>query len=268
MRSLRLLGAACLIVAQSAALPARADAFLEPVGTGKIILTAIGETSGRYWGSDGKLAATSGYRKFGLSAHVEYGVAESLTLFGRQQGGALFLKPDAGGAPVAKGEAGTMLGARFGLFSRGPFVLSGEAQISGGVDVEGLAPGARGRGAAVELRLAAGASFPLLARPAFATLSIGPRIAAAASLDTGSGMRADVTFGVRPLKRVMVLLQSSNRFYERTAFAPRGRSHRLQASVVWDLTTRISIQAGVFGAVAGRAERRQTGALLAVWRKF
>ncbi len=107
-------------------------------------------------------------------------------------------------------------------------------------------------------------TFQLAGQPAFIEVSAGPRIV------TGDwrGARLDLAIGVRPAEKWLVLLQNFNRFNEQSPFEGRARAHKAQASVIHDLSARWSVMAGAFVTLAARAERRQTGALTGVMRRF
>ena len=75
---------------------ARAGAWLEPPGQGEIILGGTFSDSLRAYDVNGRLAPVSSYKKFELTAYLEYGAMEQVTLiavalhsgFSRQAAGA------------------------------------------------------------------------------------------------------------------------------------------------------------------------------------
>ena len=59
---------------------ARAGAWLEPPGQGEIILGGTFSDSLRAYDVNGRLAPVSSYKKFELTAYLEYGAMEQVTL--------------------------------------------------------------------------------------------------------------------------------------------------------------------------------------------
>lgn len=244
-----------LALAASAA-PARAGAFLEPPGKGKIILLSTFDRADRYWTRDGRLIPIAAYNKFALTAYSEYGLSDHTTLLGRAEVGRL---SDVSGVEAQGSGA---IGARRLLFQQGAVRLAAQAVASSGSGLEGMPT--RSLGAALDIRLAAAISFNLMQKPAFVEISAGPRVM------TGDwrGVRLDATFGVRPAEKWLVLFQTFNRFNEEGPFGERARSHKAQASVIYDLSTQWSLVAGGFTMISARAERRQQGALAGAIRRF
>lgn len=230
--------------------PARADAFLEPVGSAKLIVAGRLETSGRAWDASGKLRPVAAYRKFTLSATAEYGVTDDLTLITRADGGLT-----RGDGAAQQGALG--VGARYALWRGADTIVSAEAFAAAGADAD-APPGARDT-AFADARLAIGRSFTIAGLGAFATLSAGERVTSGRSEH-----RLDATLGVRVMESVLLLAQSFNRW----SSGGEVRSHKMQGSVVWSVTPAWSVQAGLYATAAGRAQGSQHGGLLAVWRRF
>ena len=214
------------------------------------------DAADRYWTRDGRLLPVAQYRKFSLSALTEYGLDSTTTLFARAEGGYLH---DAAGS---QGQGSGAIGARRLLFEAGALRLAAQATVSAGAGLEGMP--ARASGAALDARLAAAMTFSLGGRPAFLEVSAGPRLVTG----DGRGARLDLAFGVRPAEKWLLLVQTFNRFNEQSPFGGRARAHKAQASVIHDFSERWSVMAGAFHTFAGRAERRQTGALTGVMRRF
>ncbi|MFM9973243.1 MAG: hypothetical protein ACKVON_01555 [Beijerinckiaceae bacterium] len=81
----------------------------------------------------------------------------------------------------------------------------------------------------------------------------------------------DATLGVRPLPKFLLLLQSFNTIalQQQTRFnLPPSRQHKLQASIVYDLTSQVSLQLGAFASIAARESLREQGFVTALWWKF
>lgn len=235
---------------------AHADAFVERPGEGKIILLAAFDHSDRSWTRDGRLVPAAQYSKFSLSAFTEYGLDANTTLIGREE---VSRRDEQTGA--SKQGSGA-IGARRLLFDGGALRVAAQALVSAGSGLDGMP--AHSVGAALDFRVAAAATFSIAQRPAFVEVSAGPRVMTGG----GRGLRLDATFGFRPFDKWLLLLQSFNRFGEDGPPGVRVRAHKVQASVLYDLSVRWSIIAGGFTTLSARSERRQRGALAGVLRRF
>ncbi|MDP2355108.1 MAG: hypothetical protein Q8M31_03495 [Beijerinckiaceae bacterium] len=236
--------------------PARADAFLEKPGEGKIILLSTFDRADQYWTRDGRLIPISAYSKFSLSAFTEYGVDANTTMIGRAEIGRL---DDVSGIEAQGAGA---IGVRRLLFDGGALRVAAQAVVSAGAGLEGMP--FRATGAALDVRLAIARTFSLAQRSAFIEVSAGPRVVTG----DGRGLRLDATFGLKPAEKWLLLFQSFNRFNEAGPFGDRTRAHKLQASVIYDVAEKWSLIGGVFTTVAARAERRQQGLLAGAQRRF
>lgn len=247
--------AACAMLVAMAK-PVRADAFVEKPGEGKIILLSTFDRADQYWTRDGRLIPIAQYKKFSLSAFTEYGVDTKTTLIGRAEVGRL---DDLNGVETQLAGA---IGVRRLLFDGGALRVAAQAVVSAGEGLEGMPM--RSTGAALEVRLAVTRTFSIAQRTAFIEVSAGPRVV----VGDARGLRLDATFGLKPAEKWLLLLQGFNRFNEAGPFGDRARSHKVQASVVYDLTQKWSLIGGVFATVAARAERRQQGILAGAQRRF
>ena len=88
--------------------------------------------------------------------------------------------------------------------------------------------------------------------------------------DPPNEVHADLTFGVRPVPRFLLLAQSFNTWSDGRGKGvfDRYRYHNLQASAVLDLDDHWSIQAGALGTAGGKNALRERGLLFGLWRKF
>ncbi|MGB7126605.1 MAG: hypothetical protein WBD42_07250 [Methylovirgula sp.] len=204
MRSRRVLGATLgLIFASMPAITrdACASAFLQPVGEGDIITATEFSGSTRAFDQNGKLIPIPVYRKFELASYIEYGLFDRLTLIVQP------FYETARQDDAAVSTPGTEIGARLGLARFGPTVISmqGLAHIpfhpgqapQGGFDEDDILSG--------DLRLLVGHTFAVEGMPGFVDLQGGYRW-------QGDGApnewHADFTFGIRPLPRTLLLLQT------------------------------------------------------------
>jgi hypothetical protein len=252
-------GATCAAVFALApvALPqARADAFLEPPGETKIALIGRFERAPSAALRDGT-GALRGYSKFTLSAFAEHGLDARTTLIATKE--ASFLQED-GDRGEAFGAVG--VGARRLLFDAGALQAAAQVLVMGGGGLEGRRPDEMG--ASADLRLALGWRFSLADAPAFAVISAGPRF----NVGNWRGYRVDLTLGVRPTPQLLALVQIFNQIDDAAPLGPRGRAHRLKASVIYDLGPRWSVQVGAFTTIAVHAQRRQHGAMAGIIRRL
>ncbi|MFN3892189.1 MAG: hypothetical protein ACK4MV_17485 [Beijerinckiaceae bacterium] len=235
---------------------AHADAFLEGPGEGKVFLFSTFDGATQYWTRKGRLIPIPEYSKFSLSALTEYGLDASTTILARVEAGRL---EDRSGV---KAQGAGAIGVRRLMFESGALRVAVQTLATAGSGLEGMA--SRSAGAALDLRLAGAVTLDVMGRSAFVELSGGPRLMSG----DWRGVRLDATFGVRPLEKWLVLLQSFNRFNEEGPFGERARAHKAQASFMYDLSVNWSLVAGAFTTIAARSERRQRGALTGLMRRF
>ena len=197
---------------------------------------------------------------------MDYGAYDRLTLFG-QLGGESY-RLSAPGADAYNGLDYTTLGARYQAFKSDPFVVSFEASA--------LIPGAReasrlaqmgNTGAGADVRALAGYSFAVGGLPAFLDAEFGYRFR---TLGPPSEWHGDLTLGLKPTARLMLLAQSFNTLSDGSGapgFPAWGQS-LMQISAVYALDDVWSLQAGAFASLAVRNTNSERGLTMAVWRKF
>ncbi len=204
------------------------------------------------------------YRKILASGYLEYGWRSWLTLvaaptLARQNGVA---------ANQVTGSDGSAFGARMLLYSQPGQVVSLQALVQpplGGGRASQLATGGA-QALATDLRLQVGKGFALGAWPAFVEVAPGVRLRADPFPNEA---RLDLAFGMRPIPRLMFLLQdficlapARGPAIQRTSYA------KLQGSLVYDFTPRWSVQIGAFRTIDGHNAVRETGPLAALWVRF
>ncbi len=198
---------------------------------------------------------------------VEYGLREDATLLLMlgQRTEALLVDGD----PHRVLTSGIGGGARIALWRNDNAVVSLQAAAMTGLERSMPAlPRRFGARHEADLRLLAGHGFEIGGVSAFVEAQAGYRWR---STRRGDEVRIDLTLGVRPMPRLLLLLQSLNSVAvqgEGAAPRSRPRQHKLQASAVFDLTETWSVQAGVFASVAGRDSLSERGVHLGLWRKF
>jgi protein XagA len=254
-------GALALVVAAPASV--LAGAWTMPQGTGQLIATLYGWTGfGPPWG--GNPPTTE--RRFDAQTYVQYGLTDSLTVFGQTAFEHYTL-----GEPTPNTYNGldySDVGLRAKLWSTGEWVFSGEATafIPGAHNPK--APAQEGdTGWAGEARLNAGRNFTLGAIPGFVDAELAYRIRTQGPPDEWHG---DLTVGFKFTPQVMLMLQDfttvSMKSTDRTF--PAWRSSVFEASLVYALDDKWSVQLGVFTTVWTVKTNTEHGVALAVWRNF
>ncbi|HXE25345.1 MAG TPA: hypothetical protein VN637_10700 [Roseiarcus sp.] len=254
-------GALAVLVGAPAA--AFGGAWTLPQGTGQLIATLYGWTGfGPPWGGNPPVNQS----RFDAQAYVQYGLTDSLTVFGQTA-----FEHYALGRPTPDTYNGldySDLGLRAKLWSTGEWVVSGEAAafIPGAHDAK--APAQEGNtGWAGEARLNVGRNFALGWLPGFVDAEAAYRLRTQGPPDEWHG---DLTVGFKFTPRWMLMLQdfttvsmkSTNRTF------PAWRSSTVEASVVYALNDKWSVQVGLFSTVWTVKTNTEHGAVAAVWCNF
>ena len=243
-----------------------AGAFLLPEGQGQFI-AGLGYSEGsRRFDRTGPAVPTAPYRKAEASGYLEYGLTSWLSIIA-----APTLSHETGSAASnsVTGSDSSAFGARLQLFGSASAVVAVQAlvqpPIGRGSQASELADGGA-RSLAADLRVMGGWSFRMGGLPAFIDVEPGVRLRADPFPDEA---RLDLTVGVRPLPRLMLLVQDFG------AFAPsdgpliaRAAYSKLQGSAVYDLSPVWSVQVGGVHTIAGRNAIRETGPFGALWYRF
>lgn len=250
-------------------------AWTLPQGTGQVIETLYGWTGfGPPWGGN----PPANQSRFDAQTYVQFGLTDSLTAFGETA-----FEHYAIGEPTPNTYNGldySGLGLRQKLWSTGEWVFSGEATafIPGAHDSH--APAQEGNtGWAGEARLNAGRNFTLASIPGlgwfpgigsvpgFLDAEIAYRLRTEGPPDEWHG---DVTVGFKFTPKIMLMLQdfttvsmsTNNRTF------PAWRQSVAEASVVYALNDKWSLQVGVFSTVWTVRTNTEHGVAVAVWRSF
>lgn len=241
----------------------RAGAWTEPQGSGLAIATLYGWTGfGPPWGGNPPVNQT----RADAQIFVEYGVTDRLTIFGETALEHYALGPPS--SDVYNGLDYSDAGLRAKLWSTGEWVFSGEATLFVPGARDASAPAQEGNtGGAGEGRLLAGGNFTLGSTPGFIDAEAGYRIRTAGPPDEWHG---DLTIGLKFTPQVMAMVQdfttvsadSDNRTF------PAWRSSVVEASLVYALDSRWSVQIGVFTTVWTVKTNSEHGLALALWRRF
>ncbi len=245
--------------------PARAGAFLLPEGQGQFI-AGVGYSQGsRRFDPAGAAVPTPTFRKAEASGYIEYGLTPWLSLVAAPT----LSHANETSANSVTGSDSSAFGARLRLFEKANTVMAVQAllqpPIGGESEASEIADGGA-RAFAADLRVLFGRSINVFGLPAFVDVEPGARLRAA---PFPTEARLDLTFGVRPVPRVLLLLQDFSAFAGSAGpLIQRCGYSKLQASVVYDLSRTWSVQAGGFWTVAGMNAIREMGPLAALWYRF
>lgn len=258
----RLLGLG-LITSPTSAL---AGAWTLEAGTGQALVTSTFSRADKAFDGDGKAQPAPRYDKAELQALLEYGATDRLTLMALPG-----LQRVSIGAPVDATRTGlgyTEFGGRYRLFGGTAWVFSGQATVRMPGTSNDLNPAAIGHtDPEVDVRALLGYSFSAGNWPAFFDLQVAQRFRTGAPPDE---FRADVTLGLSPAANWQLIAQSFNVISEGAGSPPFSsyNYHKLQLSVVYDLSPRLSLQLGGFTAFAGRNALQENGVVFGTWYRF
>ena len=242
--------------------PARAGAFTLHEGEGLVIVGGTFSDAVRAYDASGRLVPVGAWRKFNLSAYGEYGLTDWLTLIGEPSWLTFRAKPPSSSF-TGFGIAET--GARARLYEWGANVISMQATVR-------AAPGRAfdrqfmdaSRNVQLDARVLYARVIDVFGLPGFINSEIGLRTSGI----FGNEVRADLTWGLRPIEPLLLLVQSF------TALAPgaHGTAHKLsqkvQMSFVYTLLPGLSFQLGGIAAVRGINSSAERGIVSAIWYKF
>jgi protein XagA len=256
-------GATLMLAAQAAF----AGAWTLPAGTGQAILSTTDSSNDRYFDNDGSQLTNQNYHKVETDLHIEYGITDSLTVFG----GPSLLSTSADGPFGGHyfGPGYTDIGLRQRLYGDGTNVFSvqASARLPGATDSSN--PAEIGyTGIEYDLRALYGRAFHIGNWPAFfnGELAWHPRNGA-----PPGEYRVDLTLGARPSADWLLLLQSFSVISDGRGtgvFDFAYRYYKIQPSVVWDFAPKWSLQLGAVATVAGRNSWREQGFTASLWRSF
>jgi hypothetical protein len=242
-----------------------AGAWLMPPGDGQIIASTAFSGSTRAFDAQGRLIPVPSYDKFELGAYVEYGLMDWLTLIASPAYDRIKQPPP---AVSYAGPGESEIGARIGLYRSEAWVVSMEAGLRtpGASLNDALAPFQPRRAGSLDLRAMVGRNFEIAGMPGFAEAQAAYRLYAQ---NQPGEFRIDLTLGLRPLPQFLTLLQSFSSISNGSGGGFKHSSwHKLQPSVVYDLSPQWSLQLGGFITVAGVNAGRELGPLAGVWYRF
>jgi hypothetical protein len=245
---------------------ALAGAWTLPEGAGQLVVTGTASRAEKSFDTGGDTQSTPRYSKMELQALLEYGVTDWLTAMlvpGLQHVSIA--------APIDARRTGfgySEIGARARLMHGDAWVLSaqGTVRVPGTYDAGN--PAAVGyTGVEIDLRGLFGTSFALGGWPAFVDLQLAQRFR---NGGPPNETRADLTFGLWPAPQWLLLGQSFNVMSQGAGGAQFSayNYHKLQVSLIYELTPQWALQGGLFTTVAGRNALQENGLVLGAWYRF
>jgi hypothetical protein len=243
-----------------------AGAWTLDANTGALIMTATAMQANTAFNGNNKLQPIPRYSKDEAQALIEYGVTNWFTAIFQPSLQHVDISAPFNAARTGLGY--TDIGGRARLWSDGSWVVSAQAviRIPGTRDTSNVA--AIGyTDPEIDLRGLVGYSFKAGTLPAFVDLQIAQRFRLGGPPDE---FRTDVTFGIRPAEKWLVLMQSFNVISEGTgswAFASYNY-HKFELSAVYALTSELSLQFGGYSTYWGRNALQENGLVLGAWYKF
>jgi protein XagA len=243
-----------------------AGAWTLDAGQGVEIVTLTPSQGDKGFDGSGSLQAIPRYSKQELQGLLEYGATSWLTLI---------LAPSLQnveiGSPVDAQRSGfgyTDVGARVRLWSSDSWVFSAQTMFRMPGTFDNTNPAAIGyTDPEIDVRGLLGYSFKAGSWPAFIDVEIAQRF----RLGGPPGeFHADVTLGLQPHDRWLLLLQSFNVISEGagTWGFPSYDYYKFQLSAVYKLTPAVSLQLGGYTTYWGRNALQENGLVLSVWYKF
>lgn len=261
----------CAIVG-AVPLSARAGAFLQPPGHGQIITQLSFSEAGRAWDAYGRAVPIPAWRKFELTSYGEYGLTDWLTIVGSPSWfrfRAPQSRPSNWFGPVGSQEvsrAGAAeAGARVRLFEIGDHVVSAQASAryaAGGGDSAPYVD--MGRRLQADVRLAYGRRFEWWGFSGYTDMQVAFR----SDGIFGNQIRLDATLAVQPFARTTLMLQSFGVLTPGRLGGSYALSQKLQASLLFDVTEAIAVQAGAVMALRGVRSAAERGLVTGVWYRF
>jgi hypothetical protein len=244
-----------------------AGAWTLDAGQGAAIVTGTLTQSDKAFDGSGNTQPIARYSKNELQALFEFGATNWLTLMLAPS-----LQHVGIAAPFEATRSGlgyTDVGARVRLGGGDSWVVSAQTTLRVPGTFDKSNPAAIGyTDPEVDVRALFGYSFNAGAWPAFVDVQVAQRFRLGGPPDE---FRADVTLGVRPQDKWLVLLQSFNVMSEGAGTAPFFPNYsysKLQLSAVYSVTPKLSLQLGGYTTYWGQNALQENGLVVGAWYKF
>jgi hypothetical protein len=245
---------------------AMAGAWTLDAGTGQMVVTDTLSRGIDIFDAARNLQPTPRYTKDELQGLFEYGATDWFTVILEPM-----LQHVDIAAPVDAQRTGlgySEFGGRVRLFQGDSWVISGQTTLRVPGTFDRSNPAALGyTDTQVDVRALVGYAFKLGAWPAFLDVQMAQRFSLGWQPDE---FRADITFGVRPAPKWLLLAQSFNVVSEGagTWGFPAYDYYKLQLSGVYSVTPKLSLQLGAFTTYTGRNALQDNGLVMGAWYRF
>lgn len=250
-----------VLLVLAALAPAHAGVFLQPSGSGRVILTGVHTQSPRGFDAQGRVTRIDAYNQDQLYASAEYGLSDDLTLIFAPSYRSVHVENDAD----TRGLGYTEAGARYRLAQGAHWLLSTQAtlRLPGHVRADRIASLGN---TSTDLDLRLGAAWTTATT--FLTGEGGYRVRSGGQANE---FHLDLTAGWHVTARAMLLLSVFNTFSD-----GRSRVQPMQAyrygdaylSLAWQLDKRFTLMAGYTATLYGRNALRQRGPVIGLWINF
>jgi protein XagA len=241
-------------------------AWTLPTGQGQVIVTGTPSEGVLAFDENGKLEPLPRYSKDELQALTEYGATDWLTMILTPMlQHVSFAAPDSG---QRTGLGYTDFGGRVRLWHDDSWVVSVQTIFRMPGTFDRISTAAIGYyDPEVDTRVLVGYGFKAGTYPAFINVEVAQRERFDGPPDE---FRADVTFGIQPADKWLVLMQSFNVVSEGhgTWGIASYDYEKFQLSGVYALTPALSLQLGAFTTYTGRNALQENGLVLSAWYKF
>jgi hypothetical protein len=243
-----------------------AGAWTLEAGSGQLVLTDSLSRGVDIFDAARNLQSAPRYDKNELQALIEYGVTDRFTAILQPQ-----LQHVDIGAPIEAQRTGlgySEFGGRIRVLQGDSWVFSVQTTLRVPGTFDRSNPAALGyTDTQADVRALFGYAFTAGAWPAFVDVQVAQRFSFGWQPDE---FRTDITFGVRPAPKWLLLAQSFNVVSEGAGAwgFPSYDYYKLQLSAVYSVTPALSLQAGGFTAYAGRNALQENGLVFGAWYKF
>lgn len=251
---------ALALLAALAAGPALGSAWTLPAGEGFAAQTVAWTRSSEAWDAAGRLRPAPDTETWETRTYLEYGLRDGLTAVAQ-----LSVSHETVGEPTPDLRLGLDwadlgLRLRLGQWRGAVFAAQGTVRLPGAWgEVRPATLGATEP--EFDSRLLAGRGWQALGLSGWLDLQAAHRLRTGPEADE---LRLDLTAGLRPLPRLMVIAQA----FGRVAVEGGERDAKLGLSAAWEATPTWTVQLGAGITAWGRVATRETTAHLAIWRKF
>lgn len=257
-----------MVVGIAGATPAMAGAWPQAPGAVQIIVPFSSTTATETYDDDGKSMRRNRYTKQELAPYIEYGFSESITLVGN-----LALTHEHSswlGTPISDRAVSRIeTGARFALGTWQNTLFSIQPILAWHGAASTDDPFASRRGDIDgEIDITMGQNFTWLGMDGFTDNLIGIRVRPA---DRPSELKANLTIGLRPSERMMIMLKSESyaSFSGGGGTAPSAvQSSKLGLSFVREIDKTVSLELSAMASVSGRNTIKERSLGLGLWYHF